>query len=395
MRMSLEGVRIIDLSQMLAGPYSTLIMADLGAEVIKVEPPEKGDRIRQMGPHWVDGESAYFISVNRNKKSLTLNLKDPKGREIFYKLVKKSDVVFDNFRPGTREKLGIDHETLQKHNPGIISCSISAYGKTGPYRHQPAFDLNLQAISGAMGITGEEDGAPVRMGIPMGDLGGAMLASYAIAAALYRREKTGKGENIDIGLMDAMVSLLTYVAEYYFVGDIVPGRMGSGHMSVVPYRAYKTKDIWIVIAVFTEKFWHLLCDVIGRPDLAKDPRFEDNNKRSENRAELNPILEEIFLTKNGDEWIDLLMKAEIPCAPINMLDRLFRDPQVIDREMAVDIPHPKKGTIKMLGNPVKIDGRKDVFKMSPKLGEHNHEIIVDELGLSEEEFEDLRKSGVI
>jgi crotonobetainyl-CoA:carnitine CoA-transferase CaiB-like acyl-CoA transferase len=246
-----------------------------------------------------------------------------------------------------------------------------------------------------MGITGEEDGAPVRMGIPMGDLGGAMMAAYSVAAALYRREKTGKGENIDIGLMDSMVSLLTYVAEYYFVGDVIPGRMGSGHMSVVPYRAYRTKDIWIVIAVFTEKFWHLLCEVIGRSDLAKDPRFEDNNKRSENRAELNPILEKIFPTKTGDEWIRLLMEAEIPCAPINTLDRLFKDPQVLERGMAVDVPHPTEGTIKMLGNPVKIDGRKDEFRMSPKLGEHNREIIVGELGRSEEDFEELKKSGVI
>lgn len=391
----MEGVRILDLSQMLSGPYTTLLMADLGAEVIKLEMPGSGDRIRQMGPHFVDGESAYFIACNRNKKSLTLDLKKEEGRKIFYELVKKVDVVFDNFRPGKMAKLGADHESLKKVNPKIITCSISAYGRNGPMKDQPAFDLSLQAISGAMSICGEPGRSPVRMGIPMGDLGGAMLAAFAISSALYRRERTGEGEDIDIGLMDAMVSLLTYVAEYHFVGGVVPGLIGSGHQSVVPYRAYKTKDIYIVIAIFTDKFWTILCEVLGRPELAKDPRFADNNLRSKNRDELNPVLEEMFLTKTGDEWIDLLMKGGVPVAPINDLDRLFKEEQVLVRDMVVEAPHPTQGTIRMLGNPVKVVGREERFVMSPKLGEHNEEILSGWLGYDKDRLDRLREDKVI
>jgi len=393
--MTLEGVKILDLSQMLSGPYCTLLLADLGAEVIKLEMPGSGDRIRQMGPHFVDGESAYFIAVNRNKKSLTLDLKKEEGRKVFYELVKKVDVVLDNFRPGKMAKLKADYETLKKYNPKIITCSISAYGRNGPMKDQPAFDLSLQAISGAMSICGEPGRTPVRMGIPMGDLGGAMLAAYSVSAALFKRERTGEGCDIDISLMDAMVSLLTYVAEYYFVSNVTPCLIGSGHQSVVPYRAYRTKDIHIVGAIFTDKFWANFCKALGLEKLIDDPRFKDNNLRSKNRDELNPILEEAFLTRTGDEWIGLLMKAGVPCAPINDLERLFKDQQVLERDMVVEVPHPSRGTIKMLGNPVKVVGREDVFKMSPKLGEHNQEILKGWLGLDDDSIEDLRKNKVI
>jgi crotonobetainyl-CoA:carnitine CoA-transferase CaiB-like acyl-CoA transferase len=393
--MVLKGVRILDMSQMLSGPYCTLLMADMGAEVIKVEMPGSGDRIRQMGPHFVNGDSAYFIACNRNKKSVTLNLKHPEGKKVFYELVKHADIVFDNFRPGKMAKLGADHESLKKINPKIITCSISAYGRNGPLKDQPAFDLSLQAISGAMSICGEPGRVPVRMGIPMGDLGGAMLAAYSMCAALYKREVTGEGCDVDISLFDAMVSLLTYVAEYYFVGGVVPGLIGSGHMSVVPYRAYRTRDIHIVVAVFTDKFWSNFCKVLGLEELIEDPRFSNNNLRSENRDELNPILEEAFLKRTGDEWIEALMKAGVPCAPINDLERLFKDPQTLARKMVVEAPHPTQGSIKMLGNPIKVEGREDTFRMSPKLGEHNEEVLKGWLGYDDDRISKLKEDKVI
>lgn len=374
MKHLLSGVRILDLSQMLAGPYTTLMLGDIGAEIIKIEEPGEGDRTRLMGPHFVNGESAYFISINRNKKSVTLNLKDTGDRELFYKLVKSSDVVFDNFRPGVLERLGCDYETLKKFNPKIISCSISAFGETGPYKDQPAFDLSIQAMAGAMSYTGEEGREPIRMGIPMGDLAGGMFAAFAISSALYFREKTGVGCRIDISLLDSLVSLHTYVAQYYFVSEKIPKPIGSAHQSVVPYQAFKTKDMYIVIAVYTDKFWDKLCRVLSAEELINDPRFSDNEKRRENRESLIPLLREIFMKKTGKEWLELLNKEGVPCAPVNTLDKVFTDQQVIARNMVIEIEHPVCGKLKMLGNPVKVKGMEEFFVPSPKLGQHNDEV---------------------
>jgi crotonobetainyl-CoA:carnitine CoA-transferase CaiB-like acyl-CoA transferase len=360
---------------MLTGDYAAMLMGDLGAEVIKVETPGTGDPLRQMPPHFLEGESAYFLSINRNKKSIVLDLKDSEQKETFYKLVKKSDVVFDNFRPGILEKLGVDFETLKKHNPKIICCSISSYGKTGPYKEQPGFDLVLQALSGSMSITGEEGHAPARMGIPMGDLAGSMFAVFSITSALYQREQTGEGVNIDISLLDSLVSMLTYVAEYYFIGDQISKPIGSGHMSVVPYRAYETKNGYLVIAVFVEKFWQILCDVIGESHLGSDERYNSTAKRLENREEVDKLLEWKFKTKTKEEWVKLLHEAGVPAAPVNRIDEVFKDPQVLARDMLVEIDHPKCGKYKMIGNPVKVDGVKDEFQPSPLLGEHTDEVL--------------------
>jgi crotonobetainyl-CoA:carnitine CoA-transferase CaiB-like acyl-CoA transferase len=376
----LEGVKILDMSQMLSGPYGSLLLADCGAEVIKVEDPGQGDRIRGMAPHFIEGHSAYFVSINRNKKSIILNLKDPAERDVFYELVKKADVVWDNFKPGTSERLGIDYETLKDVNPRIIVSSISAFGYNGPYKDQPAFDLSIQAMSGAMSITGEEGRVPVRMGIPMGDLAGGTLAAYAVAAALYRREKTGEGCWIEISLLDSLISLLTYVGQYYFHSGDVPKPIGSGHQSVVPYHAYRTKTIDIVVAIFTEKFWSGLCKVLGMEEYIDDDRFNTNAKRSENRDQLNPVISERLLERPGEEWLKEMADIGIPAAPINDLEMLFNDPQVLAREMVVDLKTPGGNTIKTIGNPVRVQGIKDTFVFSPIHGEHTEEVITELLG---------------
>lgn len=390
----LAGARIIDLSHMLAGPYGSLIMGDLGAEVIKIEALPDGDPMRAMGPHFLAGESAYYLSINRNKKSVTLDLRNPRGRAVFYDLVKVSDVVFDNFRPGVLEKLQCDYATLKEINPRIICCSISGFGQNGPYRDRPAFDLALQALGGTMSITGHP-GAPARMGIPMGDLAGGMFGAFAVAAALYQRERTGKGCCIDIGLMDCLVSLFTYVAQYYFHDGVVPGPMGTAHLSVVPYQAFKTKDGHLVVAAFAEKFWQGLCRALDLTHLMEDPRFVNNDVRRDHKAELIPMLAEAFLTRTTDEWLPILEKEGVPSGPINTLDRVFRDPQVLARRMKIEVEHPKIGTLPMVGNPVKVTDVPEEFAPPPLLGQHTEEVLSKLLGYSAEEIAELREENVI
>ena len=391
----LIGTRILDLTQMLAGPFGTMMLADMGAEVIKIEEPGIGDRTRTMGPHFVAGTSAYFVSVNRNKKSMTLNLKENAGREIFYDLVKKSDVVFDNFRPGVLERLKCDYESLKKVNPKIICCSISAFGQNGPYREMPAFDLSIQALSGVMSYTGEPERAPVRMGIPMGDLAGAMYAAFAVAAALHSRDEKGNGCRIDISLLDSITALHTYVAQYYFFSGELPKPIGSGHQSVVPYQAFRTKDMYIVIAVYTDKFWEGLCKALGVEHLINDPKFATNEKRRDHRQELIKILSEAFEKKNGAEWLALLEKEGVPCGPINTLDKTLSDRQLLERNMVVELDIPDYGKLKTLGNPVKVEGSKERFVHSPKLGEHTEMILRDILGYSEEDVKKLKSIKAI
>lgn len=391
----MKGVRIIDMSRMLSGPYGSMILADLGAEVIKIEEPEGGDGTRQLGQYYIEGESAYFVSINRNKKSITLNLKSDEGRQIFYKLVKNADVVFDNFRPGIVEKLKVDYDTLKEINPKIICASVSGFGQNGPYRDRPAFDLILQAIGGAMSITGEPDGDPVRMGIPTGDLAGGMFAAHGICAALYHREKTGSGAKIDVGLLDSQVSMLTYVAEYVCFGGETPRPIGSGHQSVVPYQAFKTEDIYIVIAIFIDKFWEALCRVMDFDELIDDPKYKTNELRRQNKEDLIPILKDRFLSKTGEEWLKLLADAGVPSGPINTVDRVMEDPQVQARNMVIDLDHPKCGKLRVLGNPIKIQDLDEVYTPPPLHGQHTEEILGEMLGYSSEQIQQLRDNNVI
>jgi crotonobetainyl-CoA:carnitine CoA-transferase CaiB-like acyl-CoA transferase len=392
----LSGVRVVDLAHMLAGGYGSMLLGDLGAEMIKIEPLEIGDRTRLLGPPFVAGESGYFLGINRNKKSVALDLKREEGRRVLYDLVRVSDVVFDNFRPGVMEKMGCGCETLKEINPRIIYCTLSGFGETGPYRDRPAFDLAIQAIGGAMSITGEPGRPPVRMGVPMGDLGGSLFCALAISAALYAREKTGLGRKMDIALMDCLVSLLTYVGQYYLLDGKVPGPMGSAHVSVVPYQAFPTQDIYIVVAVFVEKFWRAVCRVLGLEELVDDPRFADNDRRRDHREELIPILEDVFRTRPGEEWLRLLSKAGVPCGPINTLDRVFADPQVAARNMVVEMDHPKVGRFRSIGNPVKMPAMLEgPFEPPPMHGQHTEEVLGEVLGYSGERIKELKEKGVI
>jgi crotonobetainyl-CoA:carnitine CoA-transferase CaiB-like acyl-CoA transferase len=371
-------------------------MGDLGAEIIKIEDPVGGDPTRNVTLKKVQGEDPYFLGLNRNKKSITLNLATPRGREIFHRLVKISDVVYDNYRPDVLEKLAMDYETLKEVNPGIISCSISGFGHTGPMRYRPAFDLTLQAMGGAMSVTGEPGRPPVRLGLPMGDLAGGMLAAYAVSAALFHREKTGEGLKIDLSLLDCQVSLLTYMAQYYFFDGVIPGPIGSGHQSIVPYQAFKTQDIWIVVAVFVEKFWPKFCKVLELEDLISDPRFDKNRMRLQNRATLIPLLEQAILKWKGRDLLQKLDEEDVPAAPVNTFDRILSDPQILSRNMVVEIDHPKAGKFRSVGNPVKVSHiQEEKFQPPPLLGQHNEVIYCEMLGYSPADLDTWKKEGIV
>jgi crotonobetainyl-CoA:carnitine CoA-transferase CaiB-like acyl-CoA transferase len=314
---------------------------------------------------------------------------------VFHDLVKISDVVFDNLRPAVLKKVGADYETLKRINPKIISCSLSGFGQDGPDRDLPAYDLTIQARGGAMGITGEKDGAPVRMGLPMGDLGGGMFAAYAIAAALFDRERTGQGRRLDISLLDCQASLLTYMATYHSIGGLIPKPQGSSHEILTPYQAFKAKDLYLVVACPTEKFWQSLCRALGREDLASHPHFKDAFQRIVNRQELYQILGEIFLTKTVDEWMDVLRREDVPSAPVNTLDRVMKDRQILHRNMVVEVDHPAGGKFKSVGNPVKAEGAEEVFRHPPALGEHTEEILRGLLGYGSQRIQDLMGKKII
>jgi crotonobetainyl-CoA:carnitine CoA-transferase CaiB-like acyl-CoA transferase len=392
-----DGVRVLDLSRMLAGPYGSMLLADQGAEVIKIEEPEGGDPMRVMGPPFLaDGESAYFLSINRNKKSVAIDLTGDAGRRVFHDLVAHADVVWENFRPGIMARLGCDYQALSAINPRLVMCSISAYGQDGPYRDWPAFDLALQAMGGAMSITGERDGAPVRMGLPMGDLAGGMFGAFAVAGALFRRSRTGRGAHVDLSLLDAQVSLLSYLAQYFWADGNVPRPLGSAHTSVVPYQALATRDGHLIVAVFTEKFWAAFCRAAERPEWAADPRFASNRDRIANRDVLMPLVERLFTERTTADWLERLQAAGVPATPIQTVDRVLSDPQVRRRRMVVDVEHPQLGTLPTLGTPIKVDGAMDLqVTVAPRLGQHTDEILTGLLKYSGECLAALRQQGAI
>jgi formyl-CoA transferase/CoA:oxalate CoA-transferase len=397
----LAGTRVLDLSRMLAGPYGSMLLADLGAEVVKIEDPRGGDPMRVMGPPFLPGESepresAYFLAINRNKKSVALDLEAPEGRAAFHELCRHADVVWENFRPGVMARLGCAPATLRALNPRLVVCSISAFGQEGPYRDWPAFDLALQAMGGAMSLTGEDGRAPARMGLPMGDLAGGMFGALAVAGALLARTRTGEGATIDLSLLDCQVSLLTYVAQYFWADGRVPGRVGSGHASVVPYQALPTRDGHLVVAVFAEKFWAGFCRALARPDLVADPRFDTNERRVAHRAELVPLLEELFAVRTTAEWLRRLQAEGVPTAPIQTVDAVLADPQVRLRDMVVDLPHPRLGPVPTLGTPIKL-ARAAPFRPAPPpaLGEHTDLVLGALPGYSPERLAALRRTGII
>lgn len=392
-----EGIRVLDLSRMLAGPYGSMLLADHGAEVIKIEDPDGGDPMRVMGPPFLpDGESAYFLAINRNKKSIVLDLTKPEGRDAFMDLVRHADIVWENFRPGVMAKLGCDYEAMARANPRIVHCAISAYGQEGPHRELPAFDLALQARGGAMSVTGEPDRAPARMGLPMGDLAGGMFGAFAVAGALLRRERTGRGASIDLALLDCQVSLLTYMAQYYWTDGKVPGPAGSGHTSVMPYGAYATADGHLIIAVFNNRFWKGFCVAMERPEWESDPRFATNPDRVAHRAALDPLIVERFTARTTAKWLERLHREGVPAAPIQRVDQVLTDEQVRYRGMVTTMEHPVYGRVPTLGTPIKIDGDLKLDVDPPaRLGQHTADVLRDVAGYDAGRIDALRAAGVI
>ena len=393
---ALEGIRVLDLTRALAGPFCTLMLGDYGADVIKIEMPGTGDDTRHWGPPFIGEESAYFLSINRNKRSLTLNFKEEKAREIFLKLVEDSDVVVENFTPGVMGRFGLDYEAVKAVNPGIIYCSISGFGQDGPYRERPAYDQIMQGISGLMSITGDPEGEPEKIGVAVTDIGAGMWAAFAVMSALFRREQDGEGQYIDISMLDAQVAWLTYQAGYYFAYGRPPQRLGKAHPTLVPYQAFMAKDgKYFNVAVGSERLWERFCQAVKWEDLKDHPDYATNGVRVENRAALAPLLQEYFLTREADDWVSDLQANSVPAGPINDLADVFSDPQVLHRGMFLEIPHPTLGSVKQTGLPIKFSRTPGGLDQHPPLlGEHNQAILKD-LGYSESDIEELVDRSVI
>ena len=369
---ALSDIVVVDLSRVFAGPYCTMMLGDFGATVIKVEQPGKGDDTRQYGPPYIAGESAYYLGLNRNKYSITLDFNVPEQRERLLDLIKQAAVLVENFRPGTLARHGLDYESLKEINPGLIYCSISGYGQNGPYMKRAGYDFVAQAESGLMAVTGEADGEPQRVGSPIGDQATGMYACMAILAALRVRDHTGKGQYIDVSLLEGTVSLLGNVASNYLISGEEAKRYGNGHPNIVPYQAFRTRDGYIVVSCGNDRLYQALCKLLGRDDLAQDERFATNPQRVRNRAALIPQLQESFLTRDSQDWLELLRQVGIPCGPINKVSQVFNDPQIQARGLVWECSHPTAGTIKLSGSPIHLSETPTrLYKAPPLLGEDN------------------------
>lgn len=392
----LDGLKVLDLTRVMAGPYATMLLGDYGAEIIKIEDRDKGDDTRTWYPPQIEGESAYFLSVNRNKKSLTLNLKSDKGKEILYKLLRDSDIIVENFRPGVTEKLGIDYETVSKLNSKLIYCSISGFGQTGPYSNLPGYDLIVFAMGGIMSFTGEEGRPPVRVNVPIADISSGIFAVTAILAALNYREKHGVGQHIDLSMHDVQVSFLTHQAMNVIATGKNPERAGSVHSNLAPYQAFKGSDSYFVLAAGNDKLWGDFCKEIERPKWASDSRFKTNPDRMKNRVELTLLLDELFKLKPAKHWVEVARKAGVPAGEILSVSEVLSDPHVLSRKMVTDIENPRTGKkLKQLGTPVKFSASHTSIRLPPPLlGEHNYEILA-RLGYSKEEIVRLKAEKTI
>lgn len=375
MEAALSDVVVVDLSRVLAGPYCTMMLGDLGATVIKIEQPGKGDDTRYFGPPDIGGQSAYYLGLNRNKYSITLDFSTPEGKQRLLELISKATVLVENFRPGTLKRQGLDYETLHELYPGLIYCSVSGYGQTGPYALRPGYDFVAQAESGIMSVTGEIEGDPQRVGTPVADVTAGMYACMAVLAALHVRDRTGKGQHIDISLLESAVSLLSNVASNYLISKEEAVRYGNGHPNIVPYQAFHTRDGYIVVACGNDRLYSQLCHLLGREDLLTDPRFATNPQRVRNRQELVPILQAEFLKRSTEEWLPELRAAGIPCGPINTVSQIFNDPQIQARGFVWECEHPTAGTIQLSGSPMHLSETPPrLYKAPPLLGEDNEKV---------------------
>jgi len=398
MSQALTGVRILDLTHVLSGPFATMTLADLGAEVIKIEPLE-GERTRHFladdPKHSIEGMGAYFIKLSRNKKSVAIDLKSEAGRQLFYQLVEHADIVTDNFSVGVTEKLGVDYAHLSKINPRIITCSITGFGATGPGRYRTAFDQVVQAYGGSMSITGDDVEKPIRAGLPIADLGGSLYGLVGLLTALYEREKSGKGQHVDIAMLDSQIAMMSYMATMYFLSGEDPGPIGNSHFVHVPYNSFKTSDGHIVIAIIFDHFWQGLLDVLDCDDLRK-PDYDHQPGRLADKSYIEGRVGEIFATKNSAYWLEKLEAKRIPCAPINTFSQALSDEQVKYRNMVVDISHPNGQITQAPGNPVKLSRSNDEhFDAAPLLGQHTDAVLSDWLGLDDVELAKLREQKVI
>lgn len=391
----LKGVRVLDMTWALAGPYCTMVLCDLGAEVIKVESPDGGDPSRKSLP-FIEGVSSYFLSVNRGKKSVAVNLRHPQGKEIVLALANQSDVLVENFRPGVMDRLGLGYGALRETNPRIIYAACSGFGQKGPYAHRPAYDVVVQGMGGTLSITGEAGGPPVRVGFSIGDIGGGIFTALGVLAALHERESSGQGQMVDISMLDGQIALLENAFARFFATGEVPQRIGTRHPLRTPFQAFPTQDGHIVLAASEERFWQRLCQVINRPDLLRDERFKDNPSRTRNHDQLEPILKEITQTKKTAEWVALMDKNDIPCGPVNSIDQVVDDPHTAAREMITEVEHSKAGRLKVVNSPLKLSRTPvKIERACPELGEHTEEILQNLLGFSQEKITELRSLQAI
>lgn len=391
----LQGVVVLDLSRVLAGPYASMMLADYGANIIKIEPPEVGDDSRAFGP-FVGKESAYFMSLNRNKRSMTLNLKEQAAKDLFKEMVKKADVVLENYRPGTMEKFGLGYDELKKINPKLVYAACSGFGHTGPYMYKPAYDIIVQAMGGIMSITGPENGDPTRVGASVGDITAGLFAAIGVMMALYHRERTGEGQKVDVGMLDCQVAILENAISRYLVNGVVPQPIGNRHPSITPFESYTAKDGYVIVGAGNDRLWEKLCKVIEHTELLADERFASNGLRTQNVKALKVILDDVFKNKTINEWLALLEEAGIPCAPINTVDKIVNDPHVLAREMIVELDHPIAGHMKVPGVPIKLSSTPgSVETPAPLLGQHTEELLHELLGMTKEQVAELKAKNAI